>query len=296
MSLSDLDYALASGDPHPARRAIRACGARLHEAGPAEIAELVNALAPLASHANAIVRQAVADVCDVFPQALFDQTHERLLADDDPYVRASARAAGDRRAQQRRKRARIAKEEQALDEALDEIERRHGKGARRIAERAVERGVEHFAQMLDHETRKTKNAIHVALAELAAELDRPERSVGVLKERLATLRERLAFVFSIVRRACEYATRVKPAFREETLREVVHEARAQLLGRMGAHGSKVVFAVDVDDELRAVVNRGALLQALQNVLQNAAEAYADGAERWPVRVAARETQGGAKSS
>jgi signal transduction histidine kinase len=182
-------------------------------------------------------------------------------------------------------------DELAVGEPLDELERVHGKDARRLAERAVERGVEHFAQMLDHETRKAKNATHLALAQLATELDRPERSLGLLRELLDAVRERSLFVFSIVRRARDYATRAKPAFAEERLARIIDEARAQLRERLGPHASKLALTVDVDPELHAVVDRHALLQSLQNVLQNAAESYEPGAERLAVRVVVRARRG-----
>jgi signal transduction histidine kinase len=108
-----------------------------------------------------------------------------------------------------------------------------------------------------------------------------------MKEQLATLRERCSFVFAIVRRAREYATRVKPVFAEESLVGLVEEARAQLFERLGARAETLVFTNDVDPELRAEVDRHALLQALQNLLQNAAEAYDVGAARMTVRVTSR---------
>jgi len=290
--LVDLNKAIESGDEHGVYRAMYACRVRLREG--ADDGALEAALIPLATHKSTTVRQGVADACDSFAEPFFEEIHARLLADRDFYVRGAAKAAGDRRAQQRRRRAKVVAEEQAFGEILAEIERRHGKGARKLAERAAERGVENFAKLLDHETRKTKNAIHISLAQLASELDRPERSVGLLKEQLGVLRERSAFVFSIVLRAREYVTRVKPVFAEEPLARIVHEARAQLLDRMGKRASKVSLSVDIDRELRVEVDRHALLQALQNVLENAVEAYDVAADPIRVRIAARTLLGGSE--
>jgi signal transduction histidine kinase len=294
VTADELRREIASGDEQAARRAVRACGARLREGHVGDADEILETLLPLVESLSAILRQAVADVCDAFPDGLFETTHLRLLADRDPYVRRSAEAAGHRHAQLRRQRARVESEEQALEDVLGELERRHGKGARKLAERAVERGVETFAQMLDHEVRKTKNAIYLALEELAAELERPERSLGLLRDHLATVRERSAFVFAIVLRARDYVSRPRPVFAEQGLAKLVDEARAQLLGRVSARAAKVAFTNDIDPELRADVDRHALLQALQNVLQNAVEAYGVDADRLAVRVSASVRGGGSE--
>ena len=288
---------VGSGDDQEARRAIRACGDLLREGGASERAELLDVVLPLVRHASPIVRLAVADVCEAFPEASFDEAHALLLADSDRFVRAAAKAAGDRRAQQRRRRSKSDATDLARSEALAALERIYGKEARKLGDQAVEHGVEQFAQLLDHETRKTKNAIHVALAHLATELERPERSIGVLKKHAASLRERAAFVFSIVQRAREYATRVTPEFAEDDLANVVEEARAQLVVRLGPRAQRVALAIDVEADLRAEVDRYALLQALQNVLQNAVEAYdenAGDAKAAAVRVAVKARRGGSE--
>jgi len=107
--VAELRRVVAAGDEQEARLAVRACGERLRAGTlPAETAhgELVEALALLTRHGSAIVRLAVADVCDAFPSDAFDDVHARLLADPDRYVRAAAEAAGHRRAEQRRRDAR----------------------------------------------------------------------------------------------------------------------------------------------------------------------------------------------
>ncbi len=294
MSVADLRRVLAAGDEQESWRAVRAWGERLRAGLVDERAELVAELALLGQHASPIVRLAVADVCDAFPDGAFAETHALLLADADPYVRAAAQAAGGRRVKRRREAAKGNEEDRALAEILDQIESRYRKDARRLAERAVERAVERFAAQLDHEVGKTRTPVNVALAGVLGEFERPERSLGVVRERLGVARERIALVFSMVRRAREYATRMKPSFADESLAAIVEEARAQVVARLGARGARLALTADVESGLRAEVDRFALLQALLNLVQNAAEAYPEGAALLVVRVRARARRGGSE--
>jgi signal transduction histidine kinase len=294
MSAVHLRRVVAAGDEQEARRAIRACGERLRAGLAEEREELVLDLALLARHASAIVRLAVADVCDAFPDDTFDATHARLLEDPDHYVRAAAEAAGHRRAKRRRQAAKGNEEERVLAEILGEIESGYTKGARKLAERAVERGVERFAAQLEHEVGKTRTPIHVALTQALTEIERPERSLGLARDRVAVARERIGLVFSMVRRAREYATQMKPSFADESLAAIVDEAHAQVVARLGPRGAKLAFQAEVDGALRAVVDRYALLQALLNLVQNAAESYPEETERLVVRVSAQAQRGGSE--
>jgi signal transduction histidine kinase len=291
MSVAHLRSVVGAGDEQEARRAIRACGEQLRAGLAEDREELASALALFAHDASAIVRLAVADACDAFPDETFDATHARLLADADHYVRAAAEAAGHRRVKRRRQAAKGNEEERVLADILGEIEARHGKATRKLAERAVARGVERFAAQLEHEVGKTRTPINVALRQVLAEIERPERSLGVARDLVATARERISLVFSMVRRAREYATPMKPSFADESLAAIVEEARAQVVARLGPRGAKLAFQMEVDGALRAVVDRYALLQALLNLIQNAAESYPEEAERLVVQVRARARRG-----
>jgi signal transduction histidine kinase len=294
MTLDDLHRALASGDEHTAWRAIRAAGESLREGRAGDPAALHACLTPLASHRSPLVRQAVADVCDALPDASFDEVHARLLADADRYVRAAAEAAGHRHAKMLRREAKKKGAEERVAALLTEIERASSKEVRRLAERAVEHGVEGFATQLDHEVSKTQPSIRRALDALERELGRPERSPHLLKDHVATVRERARFAYAMIRRARDYAERAKPVFADEALAAVVNEARAQLVDRLGPRAAKLAFTNDVDPALRIEADRYLLMQALQNVLQNAAEAYREDEERLAVRVSASARRGGSE--
>jgi len=294
MTPDALRHAIASGDEQAARRAVRACGDSLREGSADEPSALIAALVALATHPSPIIRQAVADVCDAFPDREFDETHARLLSDVDHYVVAAAEAAGHRHAQGRLRRTKRKAEEKLVVDALHDLERTYDKGARRLAEGAVERGIEHFTAHLAHEVMKAELSNHRALSELEAELERPERRPLLVKEQIATVRVRSKFAFSMIRRARDYTERSKRDFKEESLAPLLEEARAQLVDRLGPKSAKLALSLDVDPAIRLEMDRHLVLQALQNVLQNAAEAYPEGAARLAVRVSASARRGGSE--
>jgi len=159
----------------------------------------------------------------------------------------------------------------------------------------VDLGVERFAVRLEHEVRKAKSPLHLALTRLAAELERPERSLGLVGEQMGLVRERIAFVFSMVPARARLRTRIEPVFAEESLAAIIEESARAARGAARQRAARLAFTAEVDSGAeRVVVDRFALLQALQNLLQNAREAYAEGTERLSVRVSARALRGGSE--
>ena len=286
MTESELRAALdAARDHDEVRRVVRACGDCLRTASDVDHVGLSSTLLPLASHANEKVRQAVADACDTFPDPFFDRALDLLAADVDHYVRAAASRAAQRRAVKRKTFTKAEKQERVLTDLLSEIETKHGKGARRLGERCVRRGVEHVVGRLYHELSKTDHALDRALAALRAELSEPRPSIGAIRRQEEELREKVELVRAILQRGREYAAAAKGSFADESLASIVEEARAQLFARVGARAKAIDFTSDVDRALRLHADRHALLQALQNVLQNAVESYAPDASA-PIRVEA----------
>jgi signal transduction histidine kinase len=295
MNLRELERALASGDEHAMRSAIGASAARLRESG-ADDAPLVAALARLSAHASAHVRLAAVNACDALPEAVFEEVHARALADDDPYVQRAAEAAGHRRAQRRKKVAHANAQAEATRRLLDAIEASPGREARRLAQRFADEKVEEFAQQLDHEIRKTRNGMLLALIELEGDVEQIGGAArALLLGRVATTKACAGFVFGIVRRAREFATRVKPVFREESLAAVVEAARVQFEEGNLAPALEHAFAIEIDPALRIDLDEQALRQALLNAFENAVQAYDElSAPRRAIRVVARTRRGGSE--
>jgi signal transduction histidine kinase len=284
----ELRAAIAADDEKRLRAAVKACGEALggDDVG-VDRTGLGGVLLELVDHPIGEVRQALAEICDTLPEAIFDQVVERLSKDSDRYVQNAAAGGAARHAAKKVARGKGEQREQGLKGILDEIEEKHSKAARRRAEAAVRRGVEHFVRRLEHELRKTDETTTRAQAALRAEIEKPDASRALMLRHASALDEQHEFRQAIVRRAREYATHVKGVFAEASISAIVDDARRQLADRLGERVSQLSVVVDIDPELVAEVDRHALLQALQNVLQNAAEAYPPERAQWPLRIAAR---------
>ena len=256
--------------------------------------QLAEDLCALLDHGSPEVRQEIAAVCDTFPEPFFSAALERLTADVDRFVQSAAKHAGERRARLRKERRVDETREEVLEGILTEIEDAPRAQRRVLAERAVRRGVEHFVGRLDHEVRKSDRSIDRALAALDAEIEAEAPSRAALRVQAATLREHFDFIASMIRRGREYAAQVRPVLAEESLAEVVEIARRQLGDRLGPRAAALAFAAAIDGEIRLQLDRGALLQALQNVFQNAVEAYPASCETMPIHVSAAFAMAGAQ--
>jgi signal transduction histidine kinase len=292
MSAGALDEAIASGDEGQIRASVAAAGAELAAHGGVEVAGAL--LLSLAGHSSAEVRQEVAELADRFPERWFEQAIEAFAGDADRWVRAAATRAAERRARSKGRRKKAAGLERASGEALAEIERTYKKPARRMAERAVRQGREQFVAGLDHELKKNAESIDRTLAALEAEIDRADLSPAVLRTHTAALRSHVAFSRAVVKRAREATARRVGRFADAAIAPLLAEAVGTIAAHLGERAAKVVFTVEADPELRAHVDRNALLQALENAIKNAVEAYGADLDGAPVQVRARRAAHGAR--
>jgi signal transduction histidine kinase len=271
----ELAAEIASPEAARVRRAVAACAAYLRSDDLSDDrGALVEILLGVLGHRDPEVRQGIAEVCELFAHAPFSRAFEALSTDPDAFVRKAATNAGERRARRRKARAKNEEREHVLEEILAEIDGTFGPEGRRLASRAARRTLELFAARLDHELGKPRDAIARALETLRVEIDKPDRSPAKLRALVDDAGRGFSFVDAIVRRTRAYAAPFTPAFRVETVADVVAEARAQLFARAGELAPRIDVTLDGDLGVTAHLDRNALLQALQNVLQNAVEAYA----------------------
>ncbi len=290
-----LRAAVTAGDAARIRQAVGAWAEQVRTAKEDDDARVLSdALHPLASHANPKIRQAVADAADVLPEDAFDRLLASFTADEDHYVRTAVARAAKRRATRRKARAREGEHEKLVADLFGEMETKHGKAARRLAERTVRRGTEYFVRKLHHEASKIVTPLEFSLNRLLSEVARPDLDRPVLARNVGIARDRLAHLLSILDRARDATEAVTPRFRDESLLALIQEARAHLVDRLGERASKLAFVAEVDPTLRFDVDRSALLQAIQNFLQNAVEAYADDAPHLHVTVSARALRAGSQ--
>ncbi len=287
--------AVAAGDDRRARKAVSDWAERLR-AGRGDDDASVFALecAPLASHPNPKIREAVAAAADVVPEATFDAWLVSFGADGDQYVRAAIARAAKKRAVRRKARARQGEHERAVADVLVEIESKYKKAGRQLAERAIRRGTSSFVRKLHHEATKIATPLEYSLVRLRSELARPDLDRVALERSVAIACERFKHLWTILDRARQATTTPTPCFREESLLVVLEESRAQLVDRLDARADRLALTLDVARDLRLDMDRSAFQQALQNFLQNAVEAYPDEAQGFEVAVAARLLRAGSQ--
>jgi signal transduction histidine kinase len=266
---------------------IQSCAARLRAPDDHDRIGLAAELLPLVRHPSSRVRRAIADACDAFPGDLFDQAHDILAADDDHYVCAAARRAADRRAETRRIAQKNDQADHLTAELAAEIERRYKKEGLQLARRFARREVEQDLERMSHESTKIDDAIDGALDFIEAELRKPDASLAAIRARTGLLRDRVALQRRFLARAREYARQIRPAFAPENVASLASEAREELVLRLRERAARLDFETDVAASLSMHADRAAVLQALQNLLQNAFEAYENAPGRALVRLDAR---------
>jgi signal transduction histidine kinase len=293
VNAEQLALAVASNDGEQIAIAVRAWTADYRDRG-GDIFDLSQALLALAAHPYPKVRQAVAEASDLFSDSGFDHVLAIFAKDLDPYVRAAAERAAKLRAGRKTKRARFDEEGLALTEILEEAQKKHGKAGRRIAERAARRSAEYFVRRFHHEASKVITPIEMALGRAAAEVGKRDVDYVALARDIEAARERMRFLTTVIHRARDATKTETPRLRKENLGALVEEARAHLVERLGDRAERLDMTIDVDPSLHLRVDRAALLQALQNVLQNGAEAYPKSAARITLSVTARALRMGSE--
>jgi signal transduction histidine kinase len=309
-ALSALDAALAdpTASEERVRDAVSACTDCLRDGGVEEDPFAIgDKLLPLVTHPSAKVRQAVADACEHLPEAMCDRALETLFVDRDGYVRRAAQRSAERRAVRRKKRKKDDGASRELAFIYEAIGKK-SKSAKKLAERAVALEREALVAKLNHEVSKIVTPLQQAIHELGQEAKKEHVDRGALARSVEIARERLAFLWSIHVSARAMTATVTPEFRRENVAKLVDEGAAQLVERLGGasgagrgvngaggaetRGARVRLRNEVDAELVIDAHRHSLMQALQNMLQNAAEAYEGGAGEIPIHVTAKTLRGG----
>jgi signal transduction histidine kinase len=285
--------AVAAGYVDPLVKAVRDWTATVRDRN-GDLFELVDALPLLAEHESGRVRQAVAEATDLFSDTLFDHLVAMFEKDTDPYVRSAIERSAKRRATKRTSRARSDEQGQLLADVFDEAQKKHGASGRRLTQRAARRSAEYFVRRLHHEASKVIAPLDIALGRIADQARRPDFDRAALARDADAARERLAFLFKIVDRARDATRAVTPVLKDESLSALVREAHAHLVDRLGDRASCLDMMIDVAPSLRARVDRAAILQALQNLLQNGAEAHPASAARITISVTARTLRAGSQ--
>jgi signal transduction histidine kinase len=273
---------LASSDVDAIRRGLDRCADRLKrgDLDDASRGRVATAVVERAAHRSAKVRQAVAEAALHLPDDAFEQILPDLLHDPNGFVKRSATRTFDERS--KRRRSEHLRDEQGahITRLLAQLERDHGKAARRAVDYINERQTEFFVQKMHHELAKVATSLKVALVTIRAEARRPEIDRVRLAKEADLAFSKYELLMAIVDAARSHAELVPPSFAPENLASLVQEAETLLRDRIGPGAERLRVESRVAPALTLDVDRGAIMQAFSNVLQNAVEAFpADGEMR-----------------
>jgi signal transduction histidine kinase len=266
---------IASSDPERVRAAIRALSKKMKKRPHDERVAAAELIVPLASHPSERVRQAVADACAWIPGPDAEGALAKLREDDDGFVQNAALDASKGRTTALKKTLpRDDPKDVRTRELLDEIAREHSKSARMLAARAVWHREDYLIRRIQHELGNVLGAAVLSVDVARHENRRRARGNDTVDTHLAEADERIARARSMLLSFQRYATIVKVDFQDDDLFDVLEEARGIIPCAAGRR-ERLVFSNAIAPGTNAEIDRTCLLLALQNLLKNAVEAYAD---------------------
>lgn len=210
----------------------------------------------------------------------------KLATDENPYVRKAASQSRARRFEVSKSEVLREREEAVWRRVLGRLQSQHGNSAREAAVRAAEKYTEFIVRATNHEVRKVIAPLDSALTKLLGELESPrfDRLRGL--ERAQRVKTRFDLLRTILDSLEQFVTEVKPAFQRERLADVLAEA-VDLVRERGPDGTRLRARLDVKPAaLEVDLHRVRLVLAFSNLIQNALEAYDEGAAA-PLAIKAR---------
>lgn len=252
----------------------------------AAIADIASRFTTLAAHDRWQVRKAIAEAVQYLHHDALHDVLARLIADDNAYVREAALRVRTRRSELIRTDVLKEQHDDLLMSWLAELEARHGTAARKDARRVAERYVEAFVRGARHEITNVIASIEIVLSNLATKLAKHRIDRTSCRGQLETAEARLRLLSGIVDSLREFTADVKSEFHRENLRDMIDDAVS--LVKDSRRGKRwIEIDVTVDKKLRIDAHRHALIQAFQNVIRNAVEAYDGVRARTPIKIEAR---------
>ncbi len=239
----------------------------------------MRAIALHARHPLPRVRSAVALACAEFAEALAEETLASLRKDSDVYVRGDALAVSQKRALRRDAGKKTEAHATAYSKLLAQIEAEHGVPAKRLAERTSSHRLEFFTGQTLHEIKNVLAAARRSLDVAQTERRKASGDTALVDRSIVRAGELLYGATQIMDAMSRYTRADEPDLREENLRDVVSEAHRTLALGMDGGLTDREFSNDVPSDLVAEIDRRALLQAVQNLIKNAVEAFPAGRER-----------------
>lgn len=282
---------LASEDWTQVLQAIESAGSWLAaaQAGRPDASELVLQLARLAAHPKWEIRRAVANLAAQNRSDAFGDALARLATDDNSRVRQAAASATTRRRDWADASALGRQHVDRANTMLEQIESRFGIQARDAVRRTAEQMANTFVRELYHEMIKLVTPLASSADRLRESLEgRSDAKLDPARE-AARIETRVAHLKSVLNAMRSYTETPELSFERTPIAQVVDLAVANLTD--DARGSGPGFDVQVDPSIVAEICGPRLVQALTNLLYNAAESYLPKRHLKPVVVRASARDG-----
>ena len=271
----DLLAAMKSSSWLEVRAAVQQAGTLLRVTPNNPLSEqLREQLLQLTKHNKWEVKKAVIEAVESLRDDRFKPALSRLLDDDNEYVRAAAKRALSRSAAL--SRADLLKEEHddLIAGWLSDLEANYGTRVRDEALRVSRKYAELLVREAQHELTRVITKLDLALKSIALKLERKVVDAKACRAQIARAQEHARFLVAFLKLLRQVTTEIKPEFSEEPLHEIFEEA-ASLVDH--PKRGRIALVMNVRESIRVEADRGHLVQAFTNLLQNAFEAYDAGA-------------------
>ena len=278
-TVAKLAHAEKTGDWMELRDAIERVAdiLRLTHPNDAGIPPLAEKLTGYSAHAKWQVRKSVAHATQHLRHDASESILARLSTDANAYVRDAAQRSRGRRAEAAQSGLLEQQHADLMQKALSDLEAAHGPRARASALRIGKQYAEFLMREAHHEVVRVLAAQDLALTNLEASLARPTLDRDAVLAYTGRARERTKHLGAMFRSLREFAMASSETMQSEDVHGIVAEAveivrdglrkdRPALAERFGAR-------VTIDKNIAVVGHRHRLLQAVRNLVQNAAESY-----------------------
>ena len=285
---AELLSALESADWSVVLDAVAKAEAQIRDSivGDSKVELIVAKLSPLAGHSKWEVRRAVAHVAAHAPHAVFEGVLARLARDDNQRVRQAAEHAALRRRDSRNASSLGKQHEDRINATLDTIEARFGTIGREAVKRAADQMANTFARELYHEVIRLLSPLASSAERLQAKLLAEKHLPQTLIEEADGIGRRVRRLQAVLDGMRAYTAQPALSFQSERLEEILHEAVDVAIESGADRSRKASVEIRVPSSVVIEASRPRLVQALTNILVNAAEAYPEDAVVRPIEITA----------
>lgn len=261
--------------PWTERRELAASLAEALAAGPKSEAAMA-LVHLLADDPKPEVRKEIADLLILVPQDEFAKLAARLSEDSSSFVQKAVIRALDRRRKGQKETQRRRQEFEHVASQYASIEKMHGALAAERARKIADEQFDCLVGATVHDIRGILNPLKTGFSSLLEQLKFENVDPKALRENLARMNERLAFLERFVDDMREYSQVTPGERRRERIVDVVNEAKSVVVDDLKARSfdlDAIALAIDVPENVTAEIARHQIVSAVAHVLKNAFESF-----------------------